>query len=160
MFAHRIFSRAFTVRKWILIIPRIRNYKYKTRLNVYLCKSWASHHYSTHKYIFYIILFNNIYSILFIQYIYDVTNIYISQMTDHVSGQERLCLQKHVHEDRILTEGTCQTSCQEFEDQIIQMVEFKLWESVLHPLKKWKIWISSEEAKVSTIDSKIYILMR
>jgi len=69
------------------------------------------------------------------------------KMTDHVSGKERLCHQKHVHEDRVLAEGSCQNSCQDFQDQIMQVVAFKLWQPVLYPLKKWKIWISSEEAK-------------
>jgi len=69
------------------------------------------------------------------------------KMTDHVSGKERLCHQKHVREDRVLAEGSCQNSCQAFQDQMMQGVAFKLWQPVLYPLKKWKIWISNKEAK-------------
>ena len=81
----------------------------------------------------------------------DLFKQYIFQMTDHVSGRQRLCIQTHVSENRILHEGTCHSSCQEFQNDIMQMVRIELWEPVLYPLKKWKMWINNREAKVSAI---------
>jgi len=71
------------------------------------------------------------------------------KMTDHVSSEIRICNQKHVSDDLMLAEGTCNNCCQEFEAAILQKSISAVWMPVFYPLKKWKIWIKNKDAYTS-----------